>query len=108
MHSPFKSERLWFSHVLESQSRPSPVDTSPFHINADKKRRIHELLARSEVLDNFLQVKFPNLKRVWGSLAGYLSLEIDRLLKYGLEGGESMIPALDSLFSAASQGMICA
>jgi len=24
--------------------------------------------------------------------------------QYGLEGGESMLPALDSLFSAASQG----
>lgn len=25
-------------------------------------------------------------------------------LQYGLEGGESMLPALDSLFAAASQG----
>jgi probable 2-oxoglutarate dehydrogenase E1 component DHKTD1 len=65
MHSPFKSERLWFAHLLESQSLPSPVDTPLFQIDTDKKRRIHELLARSEVLDNFLQVKFPNLKRVW-------------------------------------------
>ncbi|KIM37025.1 hypothetical protein M413DRAFT_448750 [Hebeloma cylindrosporum] len=85
MHSPSKSERLWFSHLLESQSPPLPADEPPFQIDADKKKRTHELLARSEVLDNFLQVKFPNLKR------------------YGLEGGESMIPALDSLFCAASQ-----
>lgn len=29
-----------------------------------EKRRIHGLLTRSEVFDNFLQLKFPNLKRV--------------------------------------------
>ncbi|KAF8914757.1 dehydrogenase E1 and transketolase domain-containing protein 1 [Mucidula mucida] len=74
MHSPSKSERLWFSHHLESNQTTPPV--------LDKKR-IHGLLARSEVLDNFLQLKFPNLKR------------------YGLEGGESMLPALDALFSSA-------
>ncbi|CAA7261195.1 unnamed protein product [Cyclocybe aegerita] len=85
MHSPSKTERLWFSHLLESQSLPSPEDTPLVVIDEQKKRRIHELLARSEVFDNFLQLKFPNLKR------------------YGLEGGESMLPALDSLFSAASQ-----
>ncbi|KAF8877232.1 dehydrogenase E1 and transketolase domain-containing protein 1 [Gymnopilus junonius] len=84
MHSPSKTERLWFSHLLESQSLPSPEDTPLLQVDEEKKRRIHELLARSEVFDNFLQQKFPNLKR------------------YGLEGGESMLPALDSLFSAAS------
>ncbi|KAJ6508615.1 Transketolase, pyrimidine binding domain-containing protein [Mycena sanguinolenta] len=84
MHSPSKTERLWFSHTLESKQ-------SPFSRNAlsvPLKERIHGLLARSEVFDNFLQLKFPNLKR------------------YGLEGGESMIPALDSLFSAAAQAGI--
>ncbi|KAF8156045.1 thiamine diphosphate-binding protein [Crassisporium funariophilum] len=85
MHSPSKTERLWFSHLLESQSLPSPEDAPLVVIDHEKKKRIHELLARSEVFDNFLQLKFPNLKR------------------YGLEGGESMLPALDSLFSAASQ-----
>ncbi|KAH9478201.1 putative 2-oxoglutarate dehydrogenase E1 component DHKTD1, mitochondrial [Psilocybe cubensis] len=84
MHSPSKTERLWFSHLLESQSLPSPEDTPLVQMDITKKKRIHELLARSEVFDNFLQLKFPNLKR------------------YGLEGGESMLPALDSLFSAAS------
>ncbi|KAJ8482385.1 hypothetical protein ONZ45_g14964 [Pleurotus djamor] len=79
MHSPSKTERLWFSHLLEEAS----YEVSD--VGERRKRRIHELLARSEVLDHFLQLKFPNLKR------------------YGLEGGESMLPALDSLFSAASQ-----
>ncbi|PPQ70860.1 hypothetical protein CVT26_014083 [Gymnopilus dilepis] len=87
MHSPSKTERLWFSHLLESQSLPSPEDTPLLQVDEAQKRRIHELLARSEVFDNFLQQKFPNLKR------------------YGLEGGESMLPALDSLFSASAIAM---
>lgn len=64
MHSPSKTERLWFSHLLESQTLPSPEDTPLVHFNAVLKKRIHGLLTRSEVFDNFLQLKFPNLKRV--------------------------------------------
>jgi len=64
MHSPSKTERLWFSHLLESQSLPAPEDTPLLSVDAAKKRRIFELLTRSEVFDNFLQLKFPNLKRV--------------------------------------------
>jgi probable 2-oxoglutarate dehydrogenase E1 component DHKTD1 len=82
MHSPSKTERLWFSHLLESQT------THGSTIPKNSKKRIHSLLARSETLDNFLQAKFPNLKR------------------YGLEGGESMLPALDTLFSIASQSIL--
>lgn len=84
MHSPSKSERLWFSHFLESQTA-NGIGRVPETMKKNKKR-IHSLLARSEALDNFLQVKFPNLKR------------------YGLEGGESMLPALDALFDTASRG----
>ena len=83
MHSPSKTERLWFSHFLESQSHV-PGQARAFSV--DEKRRIHALLTRSEVFDNFLQLKFPNLKR------------------YGLEGGESMLPAMDTLFKIAAQG----
>lgn len=79
MHSPSKSERLWFSHVLESAA------VAPHNVrSSDEKRRMWGLMTRSEVFDQFLQLKFPNLKR------------------YGLEGGESMLPALDMLFSVAS------
>jgi len=82
MDLPSKTERQWFAKLLESQGALESTTT----INADKRKNIHALLAKSEVLDNFLQVKFPNLKR------------------YGLEGGESMLPALDALFEAASKG----
>lgn len=78
MHSPSKTERLWFSHLLESENAASKTtDTA--------KERIHGLLARSETFDQFMQLKFPNLKR------------------YGLEGGESMLPALDALFNISAQ-----
>ncbi|KAI9511036.1 dehydrogenase E1 and transketolase domain-containing protein 1 [Russula earlei] len=77
MHSPFKTERLWFSHILESSTPTLPT--------LSQKKHIHQILAQSETFDQFLQLKFPNLKR------------------YGLEGGESMIPALDTLFSLAAR-----
>lgn len=64
MHSPSKTERLWFSHLLESETLPSPEDKPLSLIDKQMKRHIHGLMARSEVFDNFLQLKFPNLKRV--------------------------------------------
>lgn len=79
MHSPDKSERLWWSHFLEAEHQSQTIDN-------DRKKRVWSLMARSETFDQFLQAKFPNLKR------------------YGLEGGESMLPALDSLFFVASKG----
>lgn len=83
MHSISKTERQWFSYMLESSGVAPTNSQSPA-----QKKRLWELLTRSEVFDQFLQLKFPNLKR------------------YGLEGGESMLPALDSLFSVASAGAI--
>lgn len=80
MHSPSKTERQWFAHLLESE-------TSARVWTREEKRRMHALLARSETLDQFLGLKFPSLKR------------------YGLEGGESMLPALDVLFGAAARGV---
>ncbi|KAH9061730.1 dehydrogenase E1 and transketolase domain-containing protein 1 [Lactarius deliciosus] len=77
MHSSSKTERLWFSHILEARTPPL--------LDIRQKKRIHELLVHSETFDQFLQLKFPNLKR------------------YGLEGGESMVPALDALFSVAAR-----
>ena len=90
MHSPSKTERLWFSHILEARSSSAGGGGSYTPalpgVGVVQKKRIHRLLAQSETFDQFLQLKFPNLKR------------------YGLEGGESMIPALDTLFSVAARG----
>ncbi|KAG8734031.1 hypothetical protein FRC11_013087 [Ceratobasidium sp. 423] len=80
MHSPSKAERLWFSHLLESKQT-----SGRYEPNDEQKHRIWGLLARSETWDQFLQLKFPNLKR------------------YGLEGAESMLSAMDSIFHSASQ-----
>ncbi|KAG8775366.1 hypothetical protein FRC15_000597 [Serendipita sp. 397] len=80
MHSPSKAERLWFGHLVESQDST----TRKHKYSPAVKKRIWKNLVISEILDKFLQDKFPNLKR------------------YGLEGAESMIPALDTLFSTAS------
>ncbi|CAE6462804.1 unnamed protein product [Rhizoctonia solani] len=80
MHSSSKAERLWFSHLLESKQ-----SSSKYEPNNEQKHRIWGLLARSETWDQFLQLKFPNLKR------------------YGLEGAESMLSAMDSIFHSASQ-----
>lgn len=48
----------WFSHHVETgaSSFPKPLED-------DRKKRIWEMLARSEELDKFLGKKFPNLKR---------------------------------------------
>ncbi|KAF8314960.1 dehydrogenase E1 and transketolase domain-containing protein 1 [Clavulina sp. PMI_390] len=78
MHSPNKSERLWWSHFLEGEQQA-------FEVDSQKKQRIWSLMMRSETFDQFLQTKFPNLKR------------------YGLEGAESMLPALDALFMSSAQ-----
>lgn len=75
MHCPDKGERLWFARTLEAAQRE----------RVDGRERVWEQLARSEVFDHFMQAKFPNLKR------------------YGLEGAEAMIPALDTLFARAAE-----
>lgn len=73
------SERRWFAHQVESYQKPP--------ITPDDKKRIFELLSKSEVFDHFMAKKFAQVKR------------------YGLEGAESMMVALDSLFQTASKGM---
>ncbi|PHZ07394.1 2-oxoglutarate dehydrogenase, E1 component [Rhizopus microsporus ATCC 52813] len=76
MHIPSASERRWWYHAVESWQKPE--------LTADQKKRIHELLVNSEVFDQFLGKKFPNVKR------------------YGLEGAESMMVALDRLFELSA------
>jgi probable 2-oxoglutarate dehydrogenase E1 component DHKTD1 len=53
-------------------------------ISEDCKLHYWQLLYRSEAFDKFLGTKFPNVKR------------------YGLEGGESMLVALDRIFEECS------
>jgi probable 2-oxoglutarate dehydrogenase E1 component DHKTD1 len=86
MHSPSKTERLWFMRELESSGPGVAQGAASEDRRVQQKKRIHEILAQSETFDRFLQLKFPNLKR------------------YGLEGGESMLPAMDALFEGASKG----
>jgi len=83
-HSSSHTEALWFAHYLESRKS----DGGRCELPLERKKRIHDLISRSESFDHFMQAKFPNLKR------------------YGLEGGESLLPALDTLFSVAAQGLL--
>ncbi|KAI9320536.1 oxoglutarate dehydrogenase, E1 component [Dichotomocladium elegans] len=77
MHLPSASERRWWYHAVESWTKPQ--------LSTDQKKRIHELLAKSETFDHFLAKKFPNVKR------------------YGLEGAESMMVAMDRLFELSAK-----
>lgn len=79
-HIPNVSERRWFSHMVESREQ--------YQLALEERRRIHELLSKSEVFDQFMTKRFPQVKR------------------YGLEGAESMLVALDNLFRMSSQANI--
>jgi probable 2-oxoglutarate dehydrogenase E1 component DHKTD1 len=83
-HSSSHTEALWFAHYLESRN----CEGGRRELSPERKKRIHDLIARSESFDHFMQAKFPNMKR------------------YGLEGGESLLPALDTLFSVAAQSVL--
>ncbi|RKP28148.1 thiamine diphosphate-binding protein [Syncephalis pseudoplumigaleata] len=76
VYMPDASERRWFAHRVESLEKPP--------ITPERRKRYHELLARSEVFDLFMQKRFPQVKR------------------YGLEGAEAMLVALDQLFHEAN------
>ncbi|KAI8324424.1 dehydrogenase E1 and transketolase domain-containing protein 1 [Martensiomyces pterosporus] len=80
-HIPDIAERRWFADFVEATGHDTKLDDS-------RKRRFYELLARSETFDNFMQKKFGQVKR------------------YGLEGAESAIVALDELFSLCNHSGI--
>ncbi|KAJ2725289.1 hypothetical protein GGI07_001423 [Coemansia sp. Benny D115] len=80
-HIPETAEKRWFADYVEATSGDS-------HMGNTKRRRFFELLARSETFDNFMQKKFGQVKR------------------YGLEGAESAIVALDELFSLCNHSGI--
>lgn len=55
-HCPNKSERLWFSHLIETKGETVPMDD-------ERRKRVWKLLSNSEEFDRFMAKKFPNLKR---------------------------------------------
>eukprot|EP00834_Sanchytrium_tribonematis_P005647 NODE_356_length_8904_cov_1.034412.p1 type:complete len:728 gc:universal NODE_356_length_8904_cov_1.034412:2064-4247(+) len=79
-HIPNTSERRWFQYMVESLEKAK--------FEEKEKLRIHRMLIQSEVFDHFMHKKFPNLKR------------------YGLEGAESFLVALDYLFETAASSDI--
>ncbi|KAI8577536.1 hypothetical protein K450DRAFT_282476 [Umbelopsis ramanniana AG] len=77
MHIPSASERRWWYYAVESWNKPT--------LSTDQKKRIYDLVNKSETFDHFMAKKFPNVKR------------------YGLEGAESMMVALDRLFEISAK-----
>lgn len=78
-HIPNVAERRWFAHMVESFERK--------RFSAEEKLNIYSLLTKSEVFDQFMTKRFTRVKR------------------YGLEGAESMMVALDTLFRQSSGGV---
>ena len=77
MHIPNPDERAWFQEKLE---RPYQKPTK------DEQFRILNKLNEAEAFETFLQTKFVGQKR------------------FSLEGGESLIPALDQILQDAADG----
>ncbi|PVU89692.1 hypothetical protein BB561_005217 [Smittium simulii] len=81
MHIPETSVRRWFSSYIESESLN-------FKVNNSQRDKFFEVLTHSEVFDHFMQKKFGQVKR------------------YGLEGAESMMVALDHLINLSGNASI--
>ncbi|OMH79489.1 putative 2-oxoglutarate dehydrogenase E1 component DHKTD1, mitochondrial [Zancudomyces culisetae] len=78
MHIPSGSIRKWIANHVETEMPKKKIDKA-------RRQRIFELLSKSEVFDHFMQKKYGQVKR------------------YGLEGAESMMVALDHLFKLSSE-----
>ncbi len=76
MHIQDSQQRLWIQQRFE-KGKPSFL--------RDQKREILHYLLAAESLEKFLHVKFPGAKR------------------FGLEGGEALIPALEALLGHVTQ-----
>ena len=76
MHIVNTEERLWVQNRLEAvQGKPS--------YSASVKAHLLELLTAAEGLEKYLQSRYPGTKR------------------FGLEGGESLVPCIDELIQRA-------
>jgi len=72
MHISNSEERHWFAQKLESTQ-------AKLNLNVDNQKHILERLTAAEGLEKYLGTKYPGVKR------------------FGLEGGESLIVALDEI-----------
>src|SRR5690554_7892599 len=72
MHIVDSAQRRWFQQRLES------VRGKPQH-SAESRRHLLERLTAAEGLEKYLGTKYPGTKR------------------FGVEGGESLIPMLDEI-----------
>lgn len=78
MHVSDPDARAWLLHAIESRAA----------LTAEDRRMILESLTKAEAFERFLQVKFPTAKR------------------FGLEGGESLLPLLEcAINDAAAQAI---
>ncbi|MCX7338754.1 MAG: thiamine pyrophosphate-dependent enzyme [Alphaproteobacteria bacterium] len=75
MHLATKAERDWFAAEIENKS---------FALSDGEKNDIYHSLLKTESFAKFLHIKFPGAKR------------------FGLDGGESLIPAMEYLLNLLS------
>lgn len=76
MHIQDPAQRTWFQARLERPAEPATIE---------QRRRILTKLNEAEAFETFLQTKYIGQKR------------------FSLEGGESLIPALDSILEGAAE-----
>lgn len=72
------------------------MESLPFQqVPQERKLDIWKLMADAEAFDHFMQTKFPSVKRL------SLFVFFPNATRYALEGLESMIPAIDTIFATA-------
>ncbi|MGI9321947.1 MAG: thiamine pyrophosphate-dependent enzyme, partial [Pseudomonadales bacterium] len=76
MHIPIEAEQMWLQQRIES-TRSTPA------FSAEHRRRILDRLIKAEGLERYLGTRYPGTKR------------------FGLEGGEGLIPCLAELIYRA-------
>ena len=77
MHIVNTEERLWIQERMESvKGRPA--------YGAETKKHVLERLTAAEGMENYLASRYPGVKR------------------FGLEGGESMIPMVDEIIQRSA------
>ena len=77
MHIQDPEQKSWVQQRIES-------DSIRRNFSPEERKQIHKMLGRADTFERFLHVKFPGAKR------------------FGLEGGEALIPGLDRILHQAS------